>query len=63
MVSNLPHGIYGIVIIHNAVIGKNVTIYHQVTIGEGKAGSTRIGDDAPNNAAAVMEKPRIILKR
>ena len=32
----LPHGLYGIVISHNAVIGSGCTIYHQVTIGEGR---------------------------
>lgn len=29
------HGLYGLVILHNASVGKNSTIYHQITIGEG----------------------------
>lgn len=29
-----PHGINGIIVSHNAVIGKHCCIYHQVTIGE-----------------------------
>jgi len=29
----LPHGFHGVFISQNAVIGKNVTIFHQVTIG------------------------------
>ncbi len=47
----LPHGIHGIFISKNAVIGKNVTIFHQVTIGsiqiEGhiKNGAPTIGDN------------------
>ena len=41
----LPHGIRGIFISHNAQIGKNVVIFHQVTIGEGKGGAPVIGDN------------------
>ena len=74
-IPNFPHGLYGLVITHNTVIGKNVTIYHQVTIGEGKRGVPRIGDDVligtgcivtedvPEDVTIVMGKPRIILKR
>jgi serine acetyltransferase len=29
---SLPHGLNGIIVSHNAVLGKNVTIFHQVTI-------------------------------
>ena len=32
----LQHGLYGIIVSQNAKIGKNCTILHQVTIGEGK---------------------------
>lgn len=39
-IPDLPHGLNGIVINDKAVIGKNCTIYHQVTIGE-------IGGNAP----------------
>lgn len=42
---NLPHGLYGIMVSHNAVIGKNATIFHQVTIGEGNGGAPTIGDN------------------
>lgn len=34
----LPHGLYGIIISHNAKIGKNCVIFHQVTIGDGRGG-------------------------
>ena len=44
-IPHFPHGLYGIVVSHNAMIGKNATIYHQVTIGEGKDGAPTIGDD------------------
>lgn len=30
----LPHHLNGIIVSHNAVIGENVTIFHQVTIGQ-----------------------------
>ena len=42
---NLPHGLYGVMVSHNAVIGKNATILHQVTIGQGKGGAPTIGDN------------------
>lgn len=42
---HLPHGIRGIFISHNVKIGENATIFHQVTIGEGKDGAPTIGDD------------------
>ena len=44
-VPELPHGLNGIVLTHEAVIGKNCTIFHQVTIGGGKGGAPVIGDD------------------
>ena len=40
----LPHGLNGIVVSHNAVVGKDCRIYHQVTIGEGHDGAPKIGD-------------------
>lgn len=40
----LPHGLNGIIVSHNAVIGKGCRIYHQVTIGEGHDGAPEIGD-------------------
>lgn len=51
---NFPHGLYGIIVSHNAVIGKNVTIYHQVTIGEGKDGAPIIGDGVLIGAGAKI---------
>ena len=41
----LPHGIRGIYVSHNAIIGKNARIYHQVTICEGNGGAPIIGDN------------------
>lgn len=37
-IPHFPHGLYGIIISKNAKIGKNCTIFHQVTIGEGHGG-------------------------
>lgn len=42
---HLPHGLNGIIVSHRAKIGKNCTIFHQVTIGEGRGGAPEIGDD------------------
>lgn len=51
---NFPHGLYGIIISHNAHIGKNVTIFHQVTIGEGNDGAPTIGDNCYIGAGAKI---------
>ncbi len=51
---HLPHGLYGIVVSHNAVIGKNATIFHQVTIGEGNNGAPTIGDNVYIGAGAKI---------
>lgn len=53
-VPNFPHGLYGIIVSHNAVIGENVTIYHQVTIGEGAGGAPIIGDNVLIGAGAKI---------
>lgn len=53
-IPNFPHGLYGIIVSHNAVIGKNVTIFHQVTIGEGKNGAPIIGDNVLIGAGAKI---------
>ncbi len=53
-VPNFPHGLYGIIVSHNAVIGANVTIFHQVTIGEGKGGAPVIGDNSFIGAGAKI---------
>lgn len=53
-VPNFPHGLYGIIVSHNAVIGENCTIFHQVTIGEGKGGAPTIGDNVLIGAGAKV---------
>ena len=53
-IPHLPHGLYGIVVSHNASIGSNVTIFHQVTIGEGKDGAPIIGDNVYIGAGAKI---------
>ena len=50
----LPHGLNGIIVSHNAVIGENCTIFHQVTIGEGKGGAPTIGDNVLIGAGAKL---------
>lgn len=50
----LPHGLNGIVVSHNAKIGKNCTIFHQVTIGEGRGGAPTIGDNVLIGAGAKL---------
>ena len=41
-IPHFPHGLYGIIVSRNAKIGKNCTIFHQVTIGEGHGGGNQI---------------------
>lgn len=53
-IPHFPHGLYGIIVSHNAVIGSNVTIFHQVTIGEGKGGAPIIGDNVYIGAGAKI---------
>lgn len=50
----LPHGLNGIIVSHNAVIGRNCTIFHQVTIGEGRGGAPVIGDRVLIGAGAKI---------
>jgi serine acetyltransferase len=50
----LPHGLNGIIVSHNAVVGKNVKIFHQVTIGEGRGGAPIIGDDVVIGAGSKI---------
>ena len=45
---------YGIIVSHNAAIGSNCTIFHQVTIGEGKDGAPVIGDNVLIGAGAKI---------
>lgn len=51
---NFPHGIRGIFVSHNAVIGRDATIFHQVTIGEGNGGAPIIGDNVYIGAGAKV---------
>jgi serine O-acetyltransferase len=53
-IPNFPHGLYGIIISHNVVIGSNCTIFHNVTIGEGKAGAPIIGDNCLIGTGAII---------
>ena len=53
-IPSFPHGLYGIIVSHNAVIGENCTIFHQVTIGEGKGGAPTIGDNCLIGAGAKI---------
>ncbi|MBE6568749.1 MAG: serine acetyltransferase [Ruminococcaceae bacterium] len=50
----LPHGLNGIIVSHNAAIGRNCTIFHQVTIGEGKDGAPTLGDNVSIGAGAKI---------
>ena len=56
----LPHGLHGVFISKNAIIGKNVTILHQVTIGSidtmnsKHPGSHRIGNNVYIGAGAKI---------
>ena len=61
----LPHGPNGIIVGHDAWIGKNCKIFQQVTIVEGnvKIGANAIVvENVPDNATVVLQKPRIIIK-
>jgi len=51
---HLPHGLNGIIVSHNAKIGRNCTIFHQVTIGEGRGGAPVIGDNVLIGAGAKI---------
>lgn len=53
-IPTFPHGLYGIIVSHNAVIGKNCTILHQVTIGDVHGGAPVIGDNCMIGAGAKL---------
>ena len=53
----LPHGLNGIIISNDTHIGKNCTIYHQVTIAGGNGGSPNIGDNVFIGAGAKVIGP------
>lgn len=42
---SFPHGLNGIIVSHNAIVGENCRIFHQVTIGEGRGGAPTIGNN------------------
>lgn len=50
----LPHGLNGIIISHNAIIGCGCRIFHQVTIGEGRGGAPVVGDDVLIGAGSKL---------
>ena len=52
-IPHFPHGLYGIIVSHNAIIGENVTIFHHVTIGE-KDGAPIIGDNVLIGTGAII---------
>lgn len=51
---HLPHLLNGIIISDGAKIGRNCTIYHQVTIGQRKHGYPTIGDNVYIGAGAKI---------
>lgn len=53
----LPHGLNGIIVSNDAIIGKQCTLYHQVTIGGGNGGSPVIGDNVLIGAGAKVVGP------
>lgn len=53
-IPNFPHGLYGIIVTHNAIIGSDCTIYHNVTIGEGSGGAPKIGNNVLIGAGAII---------
>lgn len=55
----LPHWLNGIIVSHNAVIGKGCILFHQVTIGAGCV----VVQDVPDNATVVMGSNRILQNR
>lgn len=50
----LPHGLNGIIISNDSIIGKNVQIYHQVTIAGWNEKSPVIGDNVVIGAGAKI---------
>ncbi len=53
-IPHLPHGIRGIFVSHDAVIGKDATIFHQVTIGTEHDAAPVIGDNCYIGAGAKI---------
>ena len=58
---NLPHGLNGIVIGDNVIIGKKCTIMHRVTIAEGtKDKPTIIGDNVFIGTGSVIRSSKVV---
>lgn len=53
----LPHGLNGIIVSNDSIIGKKCQLYHQVTIGGGNGGSPIIGDNVLIGAGAKIIGP------
>ena len=53
----LPHGLNGIIVSNDAIIGKKCQLYHQVTIGGGNGGSPVIGDNVLIGVGAKIIGP------
>lgn len=53
-IPNLPHGLSGVFISPKAVIGKNCTIFQQVTIGQAHGEAPVIGDNVFIGAGAKV---------
>ena len=53
-IPKFPHGLYGIIISKNTKLGYNCTIFHQVTIGQGKNGAPTIGNNCYIGAGAKI---------
>ena len=53
----LPHGLNGIIVANDAHVGKNCTIFQQVTIGLGNGGAPTIGDNVLIGAGAKIIGP------
>ena len=51
---NLPHGFNGVHISRFSIIGKNCTIFQNVTIGQGSGGAPVIGDNCLIGANSVI---------
>lgn len=56
-IPNFAHRLYGIIVTHNAIIGK-IKKENNVKM----CARCIVTTDIPNNATVVMEKPRIIIK-